>query len=261
MKDASLKFTRKMRPGYTRIVSPGTARLRLIEFGTISLSRGDSLNVPIAGKEVVLTLLRGRCAIECSSRKLVLGPRRNIFEERPWAVYARGIDGFRVSARSRLEMLVSGAPASTRNPVIEAVAPSEVVERIVGSGTYERRVRTIVGEDFSAERLLVGETINEAGKWSSYPPHRHEKDSPPHETKLEEVYYYKLEKPKGFGLQRIYTDDGRIDEAHTVRDGDLCVLPRGYHPVAATPNSRLYYFWALAGKTRKMHWRVDPNFA
>jgi 5-deoxy-glucuronate isomerase len=143
---------------------------------------------------------------------------------------------------------------------VEVIEPSAVVEKIVGEGTYERHVRTIIGEDFPAERILIGETINGAGKWSSYPPHRHEKDSPPDEARLEEVYYYKLENPKAFGIQRIYTDDGRIDETHTVREGDLCVLPRGYHPVSATPNSRLYYFWALAGKTRRMLVREDPNF-
>jgi 5-deoxy-glucuronate isomerase len=136
-----------------------------------------------------------------------------------------------------------------------------VVERAVGADTYARVVRTVIGEDFPARRLLAGETLNEAGKWSSYPPHRHEKDSPPHEARLEEIYYYRMEKPNGFGLQRIYTGDGRINETYTVRGGDICVLPRGYHPISAAPSSRLYYFWVLAGKNRKMHVRVDPDFA
>ncbi|NQU08431.1 MAG: 5-deoxy-glucuronate isomerase [Candidatus Abyssubacteria bacterium] len=261
MKREGLKFTFRPRQGYRRIVCPDNARLRLIEFGTINLARGESVDLPLAGREVAVTLLRGRLSAECGRDRFAIGPRKNIFEEGPWAIYARGIDGLALVARSRVEALVSSAPAPRGKAAVQTIKPSDIIERTVGAGTYKRSVRTIIGEDFQAERLLIGETINQAGKWSSYPPHRHENNSPPDEAKLEEVYYYKLEKPNGFGVQRIYTDDGRIDETHTVRDGDLCVLPRGYHPVAAAPNSRLYYFWALAGKNRKMLVRVDPHFA
>jgi 5-deoxy-glucuronate isomerase len=232
----------------------------MIEFGTVHLQRGDSITLSAAKREFVLTLLRGRCTLDSGSNAFGMGPRKNIFEEPAWAVYARAIPRVRLTARSRLEALLSSASVSSKKHVIELIEPSAVVERVVGSDTYERRVRTIVGEDFPAERLLVGETINAAGKWSSYPPHRHERDALPYEAKLEEVYFYKFENPKGFGMQRIYTDNGRIDETHTVRENDVCVLPRGYHPVAATPHSRLYYFWALAGRKRKMCVRVDPDF-
>jgi 5-deoxy-glucuronate isomerase len=261
MKKETLKYPARSRRGYRRIVSPAGARLRLIEFGVVTLSRGESVNLRPAGKEMAVTIVRGTLSVEGADRKIILGHRKSVFDESPSAVYARGINRLVLTARSKVEALVSYAPARAHRPFLKAIEPSEVVERIVGTGTYERSVRTIIGEDFPAERLLVGETINQAGKWSSYPPHRHDKDSPPHEANLEEVYYYKLEQPKAFGLQRIYTDDGRIDETYTVRDGDLCVLPRGYHPVAATPHSRLYYFWALAGKNRKMQVRTDPDFA
>jgi len=260
MKKKALKYPAKSKSGYRRIVSPTNARLRLIEFGVVTLARGESVTLRIGGKEAAVTILGGKLSIEGADRKATLGPRKSVFDDAPSAVYTRGIARLVLTARSKVEALVSCAPARKRRPFIEVIGPADVVERAVGTGTYERRVLTIIGEDFPAERLLVGETINQAGKWSSYPPHRHDKDSPPHEANLEEVYYYKLEQPKAFGLQRIYTDDGRIDETHTVRDGDLCVLPRGYHPVAATPLSRLYYFWALAGKNRKMQVRTDPNF-
>jgi len=261
MKKEGLKYPARIRSGYRRIVSPENARLRSIEFGTVRLVRGDSVNVPCNGKELAVIIVSGACRVEGAGARLSIGPRKSVFDDPPSAVYARGLDRISIFARSKTEALVSMAPARSRKPVIRAIEPAEVVERTVGEGTYERSVRTIIGEDFPAERLLVGETLNQAGKWSSFPPHRHEKDSPPREARLEEVYYYKLENPKSFGIQRIYTDDGRIDETHAVRDGDLCVLPRGYHPVAATPNSRLYYFWALAGTGRRMLWRVDPDFA
>ncbi|MBI5119345.1 5-deoxy-glucuronate isomerase [Candidatus Poribacteria bacterium] len=260
MKRTNLKFPHKSKAGYRCIVSPRNAALKLIEFGAISLSHGRAVNLSLKGKEVVVTLLKGHCELEGDGRRYFLGPRKNVFDDYPWAIYASGIDLLRIKALSDAEAVASMSAASQGNPLVHVIEPPDVIEKIVGAGAYERRVRTIIGEEFPAQKLLVGETINEAGKWSSYPPHRHEKDSLPHEVKLEEVYYYKLEKPGGFGVQRIYTDDSRIDEAHTVKDGDLCVLPRGYHPVAAAPISRLYYFWALAGKNRKLRIRVDPNF-
>lgn len=260
MKTQRLKYAAHPRSGYRRIVSPANARLRLIEFGVVTLARGESIVLRTVGKETVVTLTGGRLSVEGADRKATIGPRKSVFDEKPFSVYARGIDRLTLTARSKTEALISQAPSRKRKPVFEVIEPSAVVEKTVGKGTYERRVRTIVGEDFPAERLLVGETINQAGKWSSYPPHRHEKSEPPRESRLEEIYYYKLENPKTFGIQRIYTDDGRIDETHAVGEGDLCVLPRGYHPVAATPASKLYYFWALAGKDRKMLVREDPNF-
>lgn len=260
MRETGLKFSNSVRPGYTRIVSPDTTPLRFIELGIINLERHESLILPASKKEVILTLLGGRCTVEGNGEKVEIGPRKDIFEDQPWAVYGREIERIKLTARARMEMVISSAPAPSPVSVLKAIEPRDVVERFAGSGAHKCRMRTIVGEEFEAEKLLVGETLNEAGKWSSYPPHRHEKDSPPDEAKLEEVHYFRLENPKCFGLQRIYTDDRRINETHTVYDGDVCVLPRGYHPVTATPASRLYYFWALAGKNRQMQMQTDPDF-
>lgn len=82
-----------------------------------------------------------------------------------------------------------------------------------GKRCFEREVHTIVGEDFPAEKLIVGETFNKPGLWSSYPPHRHEKNRPPEEYFLEEVYHYRVEPEGGFGIQVLYTGDKELEEA------------------------------------------------
>jgi 5-deoxy-glucuronate isomerase len=261
IRNTGLKYSCRNGAGLTPVVSPENAHLKLIEFGAIRLSAAKRLPISCAGKEIVILLLSGSCLVKTKREERTLGPRNDIFSEFPWAVYIRGIPELQVVAQPATEAVIAAAPSSSKQPFVKVIAPGEVVDRVVGEDTYCRHVRTVIGEGFPSERLLVGETINEAGKWSSYPPHRHERNSPPHEAKLEEVYYYRTEKPNGFGLQRIYTDDGRIDETHTVRSGDVCVLPRGYHPVSAAPCSKLYYFWVLAGKNRKMQVRVDPKFA
>lgn len=257
---SGLKYSGKNGSGYLHVVSPANARLKMVEFGTVALSRGKRLDIQCGRKETCLLLLCGSCSVETDGGKWMLGPRKDVFSDFPWALYLRNVSGMTLIARSKTEAVVSSVRSFSRKPLSKLISPQDVVERTVGADTYLRRVRTVIGEDFPAEKLLLGETLNEAGKWSSYPPHRHEKDAPPHEAKLEEVYYYRTEKPYGFGVQRIYTDDRRIDETYTVRQGDVCVLPRGYHPVSAAPCSKLYYFWVLAGKSRRMQWRVDPNF-
>jgi 5-deoxy-glucuronate isomerase len=111
------------------------------------------------------------------------------------------------------------------------------------------------------QNLIVGETINPPGNWSSSPPHKHDVDDLPMESKLEEVYFYKLKPQQGFGLQRIYSDDGDLDEAYVIRDGDTVAFPRGYHPVVAAPGYQLYYLWVLAGEKRIMCPNDDPDHA
>jgi 5-deoxy-glucuronate isomerase len=120
-------------------------------------------------------------------------------------------------------------------------------------------VRTILGPGDSAGRILLGETINPPGNWSSYPPHKHDTHEPPHEVRLEEVYLFKIDPPGGFGVQIRY--DGAGEECFTVRDGDVAAIPSGYHPVVAAPGYSLYYLWVMAGEGRQMIPRLDPAHA
>ena len=55
------------------------------------------------------------------------------------------------------------------------------------------------------------EVYTPGGSWSSYPPHKHDihkTDAEGNllEADLEEIYYYKLDRPEGYAFQRVYTD-------------------------------------------------------
>ena len=115
-------------------------------------------------------------------------------------------------------------------------------------------------EDQEAESLLVTEVITPRGHWSSYPPHKHDTDDPPRETYLEETYYHRLEAAGGFAFQRVYSGDGELDEAISVRDGDVVLVPRGYHPVAAGARHDLYYLNVMAGPVHEWRVSVAPGF-
>ena len=107
--------------------------------------------------------------------------------------------------------------------------------------------------------MLVVEVITPGGHWSSYPPHKHDRDALPDESYLEETYYHRLKPAQGFGFQRVYTDDGSLDEALTVKDGDVVLVPRGYHPVAAPHGYDLYYLNVMAGPKRIWRFYNDPQ--
>ena len=114
-------------------------------------------------------------------------------------------------------------------------------------------------EDAAAESLLVTEVITPAGHWSSYPPHKHDTNDPPKETQLEETYYHRLRQANGFAVQRVYTADRTLDETVAVRDGDVVLVPRGYHTVSAAPGYELYYLNVMAGPVRKWCVTFDPE--
>jgi 5-deoxy-glucuronate isomerase len=92
--------------------------------------------------------------------------------------------------------------------------------------------------------------ITPAGGWSSYPSHKHDTDNLPHESELQETYYHRLNPPQGFAFQRVYTDDRSLDESMAVEDGDVVLVPRGYHPCGTAHGYELYYLNVMAGPKR-----------
>jgi len=129
-----------------------------------------------------------------------------------------------------------------------------------GEGTEERFIANILMESEPAESLLVTEVVTPAGHWSSYPPHKHDTDAMPDEAMLEETYYHRLRDGAGFAFQRVYTDDGTLDEGVAVQDGDVVLVPRGYHPVAGDPRADLYYLNVMAGPVRAWRVTVAPGY-
>jgi len=110
------------------------------------------------------------------------------------------------------------------------------------------------------------EVYTPAGSWSSYPPHKHDVhrvDSPGRILKadLEETYFYKLERPEGYAIQRVYTTDLRLNEVLVARNNDVVLVPEGYHPVAAAHGYTTYYLNFLAGSAQSLANSDDPEHA
>ena len=88
-------------------------------------------------------------------------------------------------------------------------------------------------------------------KYPVYSQYRHDEDTYPDVTYLEEVYYHRLDPSQGFAFQRVFTEDGEIDETMSVSDGDLVLVPKGHHPCGVPYGHELYYLNVMAGPRRK----------
>lgn len=252
-----LKIGYRAEEGLTQVVRPGEGHLRFLRFSLLLLSQGHDFEFARSREERVLVLMRGRCRVRVEDERFGPLVRPSVFEERATAVYVPPDSPCYVGADLETEIAVVSAPAEIRSQP-RLVLPADVIVKRVGMSNWSRDVHDVVGSRISAQRLLVGETFNPPGNWSSFPPHRHEHDNPPQESSHEEIYHFRLNPPSGFGLQLIYTDDGEMDESIVVRNFDTVVIRRGYHPVVAAPGYSLYYLWALAGDSRQLFTHEDP---
>ncbi len=208
----------------------------------------------VPGEEGVLVVQSGAATIRVGGQQFSVS-RKGVFEERATAIYIPPGAEILVLPSSDFEAVLFSTPAKVDSAEPAIVQPSEVRVNARGKDIYSREVHDIFVTDDHASRLMVGETFNPPGHWSSFPPHKH--DGRDGEPVLEEVYYFRISPPQGFGQQMLYTEDGEC-VAHVVRDGDTVLLPYGYHPVAAAPGYRLYYLWGMAGERRKLALHEDP---
>ena len=242
--------------GYREVVKDG--EMRYLRFGILNLNPSDTWETNSGDREMVFLLLRGFFKLRVDSLEEDIGPRKDVFSSKAYAVYVpKGAEVF-VETIYPSEIAVVSAPAKEKHDVV-IVRPEDVNVRIVGQLNWRRHVHDVISAKISADMLLVGETFNPPGNWSSYPPHRHDFDNIPEESDMEEVYHFRVYPKNGFGAQFIYTEDGSVDEIIKIRDGLTVKIDKGYHPVVAAPGYEVYYLWALAGEKRLLIPRDDPN--
>jgi 5-deoxy-glucuronate isomerase len=219
----------------------------------LRLSTGGTARFSSPAEETIVVLQEGKGTFAAGGKSWRVS-RSGVFTERATALLLPPGIEVTVAAETPLEAVIVSTPAPAGGePVL--FGPDAVVVNQRGRGHYSREVHDIFVRDPHGRRLMVGETFNPPGNWSSFPPHKH--DGRDGEPTLEEVYHFRLDPPQGFGHQMLYTNDGET-VTHAVRDGDAVLLPYGYHPVAAPPGYKLYYLWAMAGEERRLALHEDP---
>ena len=247
--------------GKVHDISPEDAGWSYVGFQLYRLSAGETVQEATDSTEVILVLVEGRAHLSGGGVEFgEIGERMSVFEKgSPGAVYVPDHTNWTARAVTDCTLAVCSAPGKGNRKARKLEIPPTVTR---GTGSNTRHINNIAMEDQDvADSLLVTEVFTPAGTWSSYPPHRHDEDKFPEITYLEESYYHRLNPSQGYGHQRVFTDDGSIDETMSFYDHDVVLVPKGYHPCAAPHGYELYYLNVMAGPLRNWRFRNHPDHA
>jgi 5-deoxy-glucuronate isomerase len=262
MPDLRVRPKPRDKDGSVLEVTPQSAGWTYVGFKVLKLEPGEKAGGGEARREACLVVLTGRCDVDVSDQRFEnIGGRMSVFEDAsPAAVYAPAGKSYEITARTAVEIAIGTAPSEGGGEA-RLISSDRISKETRGQGTNTRHVRNILPETEPADSLLIAEVITPGGHWSSYPPHKHDRLAPPEESALEEIYYHRLNPEQGFAFQRVYTDDRSLDETICVENGDVVLVPRGYHPVGAPHGYDLYYLNVMAGPKRTWIFNNDPAHA
>ena len=232
-----------------------------------TLSAGQTWSGKTDDHEAVLVILGGRCGVTSDRGEWSdVGRRPDVFSGMPYALYLPRATAFTVTAQTeRLELAHCWVPTDEDHPA-RLVTPADVEVEIRGGGHCTRQINGILPPGSDCHRIVCVEVYTPAGNWSSYPPHKHDAHHVDGtgqivEADLEEIYYYKIDRPGGFALQRVYNDDRSLDVTAAAYDNDVVLVPEGYHPVSAPCGYNCYYLNFLAGSAQSLAATDDPAHA
>ena len=248
-------------------ITPETAGWEHLHFAARRMKQGETWQDHTADFEYGLVILGGVCSVESSggSWKRV-GRRPDVFHGMPYALYLPRATPFTVTALStELDIAYGWCRAEGRHEP-QLVTPEQVEIEIRGGGNATRQIHSLIPPGFDCCRLVAVEVYTPPGNWSSYPPHKHDvhrvdRSGKIIEADLEEIYFYKIDRPEGYAIQRVYTTDRRFDEIIIAQNNDVVLVPEGYHPVAAAPGYTTYYLNFLAGSAQSLANSDDPEHA
>ncbi|MEW6228040.1 MAG: 5-deoxy-glucuronate isomerase [Bacillota bacterium] len=291
MDKETLRYSTAGFKGFANVIGPQNSPFRHLALDKLCLDPGGRHKGVIGAEEALLVVLDGKCSVSLSSRKgseheesetvswRDLGERQSPFAGNPAAVYIPKNWDYEVEAECPTRALIvrSPWPGQETGAGCEAIGgmpgpkpdgeapgpflirPQDVKVVSVGAANWRRDVRFILGPNSPSRRLFAAETLNPPGNWSGFPPHKHDTASGT-EAVLEEFYHFTVHPSDSYGIQRVY-DYSNVDQAVVVRDGDVVIFPRGYHPTVAPPGTALCYFWAVAGPEKALKVTVDPCYS
>lgn len=253
-------------------ITPEQAGWDYLSFEMRHLDAGQSWSFATAEEELALVNLTGRYAVESNrGRWSGIGGRPSVFAGGAHALYLPRRTQFQVTAETAGDFAATWVPTD-RDHAPWLIRPEQVTRSIRGGDNVSRQINDLLPPGAPVHRLVLVEVYTPGGNWSSYPPHKHDRHVVDEkgtvlEADLEEVYYYRIDRPEGWACQRIYTDDhsplhraGRpIDALIRAEDGCAVLVPEGYHPVVSAPGYTTYYLNALAGSAQSLANFEDPR--
>jgi 5-deoxy-glucuronate isomerase len=238
-------------------ITPESACWHYVGFEVLQLRARTVARRDTGAREVGVVIVSGKATVRSEHGEWAdLGGRSDPWSGRPDAVYLPPETRFELEGSAEVGLCWAPAPDGGAAP--RALLGEDIEVETRGYGAQERTIHPILMADRKADSLLVCEVLTPGGHWSSYPPHKHDRNDPPRETFLEETYYHRISPARGFGLQRVYSDDRSLDESLAFGDRDCVLVPHGYHTVSAPPGYDVYYLNVMAGPVRQWAVVTDP---
>ena len=235
-----------------------TASWEWMSFSVRRLTPGGAYALHAQNEEAAIVLLGGKCFADWGAGKQVIGERKNVFDGLPYALYSPAGNQLELIAETVCEFAECRVPSTARHEP-RLIRPQDVKVSLRGGGNASRQIVDVMPPAFEADKLMLIEVYTPSGNWSSFPPHKHDVHNPPNEVDLDEIYYYRIDRPAGYAHQRLYTRDGSRDLTLTVHDGDAVLVRDGFHPVVAGHGYNVYYLNCLAGSARLLSNTEDPD--
>ena len=235
-------------PGFHAVITPEHCACQETRIFRLNLQKGENFLLESGSLEMHPVLISGCAGIDGND---VLSGEMKKFD----AFYLPGRESVRITAKEDSIFYIAAAVWEGHGKAFfrafDPAAPIGDIHQIHGEGIGQREVFMTLSDKDEASRLICGLTWGGEGAWTSWPPHKHEKD-------LEEVYcYFDMPLPH-FGFHISYLESGGVDDivTHVVHSGTMVQAPRGYHPTVASPGTRNAYFWVL-GALRHSSRRYD----
>jgi 5-deoxy-glucuronate isomerase len=248
--------------GLIASVTAEQAGWKLLNMTVRRLSAGEVWANSTGAHELVHVVLGGTCHIRTSQGDFLnLGTRTDVFSGLPYALYlSRQVDYRIEAAADGVEIASCWVPSDEDHPP-RLITPADVTVDLRGGGNASRQVVNIIPPGFPCQRLVCVEAYIPGGNWAGYPPHKHDthrEDASGKvlEADLEEIYFYKLNPPQGFALQRIYSSGA--DRTYLAQHNDTVLIHEGYHPTTSAPGYTTYLLNFLAGSAHSLANSEDP---
>lgn len=255
----NLKKTWNKKYGKSEMITKDNSTCKMVEIDMVKLANGEKKVYNEENKEYGLLILGGKCTVTGKGFEYKnIGKRENVFDGAATCVYVPRNTEFTIEGNGEVSIAVCKCPTE-KDFEAKLINAEDVVIKNLGKPGWEREAHFILDERVEADKIYIGEAFIEGGQWSSYPPHKHDDMNMPTEANTEEIYYFEYDKPQGFGIQKVYTKEGDIDETYTVKSGDFVEIPRGYHPFHSAPGYKAYMLWIMAGPVRGFYMTTDED--
>lgn len=242
----------------TPIIDVSDSRVPLNYFNIVKLKRGQAFEYTVPGYETAIVPATGTVDVFIEGETFTgIGQRvLNVWGGEPEGVYVpSGAKTTFVCMSNDAEVFVAGARFDdVLLPFAVRAADIDKIQYGSDDTKTHRKIKHILGTKYHGRvgRLLVSElfTVGQGG-WSGFPPHKHDTDRLPLETRHDETYNFRFNPPHGFGMQLVQRQDGKVGEAYHIVNGSTIVLSEGYHPCVAAPGYEMYYFTILGGLSQR----------